>query len=104
MLKQLWGFAAIGVAQNSLDCHLQLGPLREHSTPFLMLIYPAFALCLWTYFGFPSGQMALMIVLIFALYLTVLVAPPHQSEMSLSVDAHISHGHNPYAAAQMLPN
>jgi alpha-1,6-mannosyltransferase len=60
-----------------------LGPLREHTAPFVLLMLLAFALCLLTYFRFPiKSKPATLIVLGFALLfrLTVLFAPPYQSE------------------------
>lgn len=60
-----------------------LGPLRERTAPFLILMAAAFALCLWAFFRLPiRSRQALWTVLGFALLfrLTVLPAPPYQSE------------------------
>jgi alpha-1,6-mannosyltransferase len=60
-----------------------LGPLREHTGFFLVLMLLAFILCLWIYFCFPMRtRPAVLLVLIFALLfrLTVVFAPPYQSE------------------------
>jgi hypothetical protein len=60
-----------------------LGPLREHTAQFLVLMLTAFLLCLWTYFRFSIREgKAVWLVLVFAALfrLTVVFAPPHQSE------------------------
>jgi alpha-1,6-mannosyltransferase len=60
-----------------------LGPLREHTAPFVSLMLLAFALCLLTYFRFSiQARSATLIILGFALLfrLTALFAPPYQSE------------------------
>lgn len=60
-----------------------LGPLRERTIPFLLLMGASFALCLWAFFHLPiRTNRATYVVLGFALLfrLTVLFAPPHQSE------------------------
>jgi alpha-1,6-mannosyltransferase len=60
-----------------------LGPLREHTAPFVFLMLLAFVLCLLTYFLCSiKGRLATLVVLGFALLfrLTVLFAPPFQSE------------------------
>lgn len=110
MIRQLLGLATLGVALELLWIRLStLGPLREHTAAFLMLIFPAFALCLWAYVRFPiRSREALLLVLGFALLfrLTVLWAPPHQSEDVYRYlwDARVaSAGINPYAAAPNAP-
>ena len=81
----------------------RLGPLREHTELFLVLIFLAFILCLWTFFRIPfRTKRAIFLVLGFALLfrLTVLFAPPHQSEDVYRYiwDAQVaSTGINPYA-------
>ena len=60
-----------------------LGPLREHSVAFVSLMLAEFALCLWALFRLPiKTTPAVLSMLAFALLfrLTVLPAPPHQSE------------------------
>jgi alpha-1,6-mannosyltransferase len=60
-----------------------LGPLREHTLPFLILTGLAFAVCIWSYFRLSiQTRPATYLVLGFALLfrLTVLIAPPYQSE------------------------
>jgi alpha-1,6-mannosyltransferase len=60
-----------------------LGPLREHTGPFLALAILAFIFCIWSYFYLSlKSRLAIGIVLGFALLfrLTVLMAPPYQSE------------------------
>ena len=79
-----------------------LGPLRERTLPFLILMGLAFALCLWTYFRLPiRTKREAWLVFGFALLfrLTVLFAPPHQSEDVFRYlwDAKVaSSGINPY--------
>jgi len=61
----------------------RLGPLREHTGSFLILILSAFVLCIWSYFGFPARTgKAVYLILGFALLfrITVLFSPPYQSE------------------------
>jgi alpha-1,6-mannosyltransferase len=60
-----------------------LGPLRENTAAFLSCIFPAFLLFLWTFFRIPiQSRQAVWLVLGFALIfrMTLLFAPPHQSE------------------------
>jgi len=110
MRKHLLEFAAIGAAQEILWIILcSLGPLREHTTSFLMLIFPGFALCLWAYYRSPiQSRPAVRILFGFAILfrLTVLFAPPYQSEDVYRYlwDARMSimQG-NPYAAAPNAP-
>jgi alpha-1,6-mannosyltransferase len=84
MFKKLLGFAVIGIVQEILWMGLcSLGPLRERTGSFLALIIPIFALCLWAYYRYPlQSKHSLKLLIGFALLfrLTVLIAPPHQSE------------------------
>jgi len=61
----------------------RLGPLREHTIGFVILIILAFTLCICSYFFFPvrNGK-AVYLILGFALLfrVTVLFSPPYQSE------------------------
>jgi alpha-1,6-mannosyltransferase len=61
----------------------RLGPLREQTACFLVLILCTFIFCIWSYFRFPiqTGKM-IYLILGFALLfrITVLFAPPFQSE------------------------
>ncbi len=81
---------------------VSLGPLRERTTPFLLLMVAAFILGLWTYFRIPiSARYMTLLVLGFALVfrLTVLFAPPYQSEDVYRYiwDARVAEkGMNPY--------
>jgi alpha-1,6-mannosyltransferase len=84
MAKPLVWFCSAGIALELiwiLTC--SLGPLREHTVPFLILMGLAFILCIWTYFRLLiRTRQATWLVLGFALLfrLTVLFAPPYQSE------------------------
>jgi alpha-1,6-mannosyltransferase len=84
MFRQSVCFALAGIAQELIWIAARsLGPLREHTTPFVILMLLAFALCLWTCFRLPiRTRPAWTFVLGFALLfrLTVLFAPPYQSE------------------------
>jgi alpha-1,6-mannosyltransferase len=86
-----------------------IGPLREHTVLFLILMGSAFALCLWTYFRLSiQSRQATWLVLGFALIfrLTILVAPPYQSEDVYRYlwDARTaSLGINPYAYPPEAP-
>ncbi len=79
-----------------------LGPLREHTGSFLILMSLSFALCIAAFFRLHiENRQAVWLVLGFALLfrLTVLVAPPYQSEDVYRYiwDARIaSSGINPY--------
>lgn len=104
MAKQLVWFGSAGIALELIwVATCSLGPLREHTAPFLILMGLAFMLCIWTFFRLPvQSRQAIWIVLGFALLfrLTVLVAPPYQSEDVYRYlwDARIaSHGISPYA-------
>jgi len=60
-----------------------LGPLREHTGPFLILMIVAFLLCLWTFFRLPMmNRQTVWLVIGFAFLFrfTVLIAPSYQSE------------------------
>jgi alpha-1,6-mannosyltransferase len=78
------GFVTLGVCGEIIwVATCSLGPLREHTVPFVTLMLLAFALCLLTYFRFSiQARSTTLIVLGFALLfrLTVLFAPPYQSE------------------------
>jgi alpha-1,6-mannosyltransferase len=86
-----------------------LGPLREHTGTFLILMILAFGLCLWTFFRLPAlNRGSVWLVLGFAILfrLTVLVAPPYQSEDVYRYlwDARVaSLGISPYAHAPQAP-
>ena len=104
MLRQLWGLTGIGIAQAFIWISIRsLGPLREHTKPFLILMFLAFALCLWAFFRFPvRSRQASLLILGFALLfrITVLFAPPSQSEDVYRYiwDARVADmGINPYA-------
>ncbi len=84
MLKQLAPFLLTGFLQELLwISSYYVGPFRENTGPFLALMLGAFGLCAWGYFRLSlRRQPAVLTVLAFALLfrLTVLPAPPHQSE------------------------
>jgi alpha-1,6-mannosyltransferase len=84
MTKQLVWFGSAGIALELIWIAIcSLGPLREHTVRFLILVGLAFVLCIWTYFRLPIGtRQTTWVVLGFALLfrLTLLIAPPHQSE------------------------
>ena len=84
MLKQLSLLCLTGIAQELIwVAACSLGPLREHTGPFLELVFLAFALCLWSYFRIPiQAWHGALLVMLFALMFrfTVLFAPPYQSE------------------------
>ena len=81
--KAIW-IVLLGMIQEILwIAACSLGPLREHTVPFVGLMLLSFIVCLWAYFRFPiRTKSALLLVLGFGLVfrLTVLFAPPHQSE------------------------
>jgi hypothetical protein len=102
-MPRLAWFAVIGIAQEMLWIGIiSLGPLREHTGPFLALIFAAFILCIWTYFRLPiRTRQATWFVLGFALLFrfTLIFAPPYQSEDLYRYiwDARVSsRGINPY--------
>jgi alpha-1,6-mannosyltransferase len=84
MFKQLVRLAILGITQEVIwMATCSLGPLREHTKPFVILMLLAFLLCLWAYFRIPirTKQMALVFLGFALLFrLTVLFAPPYQSE------------------------
>jgi alpha-1,6-mannosyltransferase len=84
MVKQLVWFGSAGIALELIwTATCSLGPLREHTAPFLILMGLAFAICVWAFFHLPIlTRQATWLVLGFALLfrLTVLVSPPYQSE------------------------
>jgi len=86
-----------------------LGPLREHSSAFLILILLAFGLCLWSLFLLPiRNNRTALLVLGFGLAfrLTTLFAPPYESEDVYRYiwDARVaSIGLNPFQFAPEAP-
>lgn len=103
MFRQLAWIALIGVAQAFIWIAVSsLGPLREHTAPFLILVFLAFSLYLWTFFRIQiRSRQAVWLIMGFALLfrLTVLFAPPYESEDVYRYlwDARVaSMGINPY--------
>jgi alpha-1,6-mannosyltransferase len=103
MLRQLVWFALIGIIQEGIWIAIRsLGPLREHTGPFLILVFLAFFLYLWAFFRIPiRSKQTVWLIMGFALLfrLTVLFAPPYQSEDVYRYlwDARVaSKGINPY--------
>ena len=103
MLRQLVWFALIGITEEIIWIAARtLGPLRERTVPFLILMFLAFFLCLGTFFRIRiRSRQAMWLIMGFALLfrLTVLFAPPYQSEDVYRYiwDARISSmGINPY--------
>jgi alpha-1,6-mannosyltransferase len=84
MLKQLAPILMLGTTVEMLwIATVGLGPLREHSGVFVGLMLAEFALCLWAFFRLPIRDTpGLISILAFAFVfrLTVLPAPPYQSE------------------------
>jgi len=84
MLKGLAPLCLIGIAQEGLWLSLySLGPLRQNTTPFLIIVFAAFATCLWSFCRIRvSNGKSLFVLLSFALLfrLTVLPSPPYESE------------------------
>jgi alpha-1,6-mannosyltransferase len=110
MFRRLVGLALLGIAQEVIwIATCSLGPLRENTSPFLMLMILAFILCIWTYFLSPiRTRQSAWLILGFALLfrLTVLFAPPHQSEDVYRYlwDARVaSLGINPYSFPPNAP-
>ena len=110
MRKQLSGLSGIGIAQTLVWVSIgTLGPLRENTKPFLVLMFLAFALCLWAFFRFPvRSRQASFLILGFALLfrVTVLFSPPSQSEDVYRYiwDARVADmGINPYAFPPNAP-
>jgi alpha-1,6-mannosyltransferase len=104
MARQLVWLGIIGITLELIwVATCSLGPLREHTCPFLILMLLAFALCIWTFFRIPiRTREAVWFVLGFALLfrVTVLFTPPFQSEDVYRYlwDARVaSSGINPYA-------
>jgi alpha-1,6-mannosyltransferase len=103
MRRQLLWLVLIGVGQESIWIAMRsLGPLREHTASFLTLIFLEFLFCLWAFFRAPvRTKQTVWLILGFALLfrLTVLFAPPYQSEDVYRYlwDARVaSMGINPY--------
>ncbi|NLT68838.1 MAG: DUF2029 domain-containing protein [Acidobacteria bacterium] len=103
MLKQVIGLVSVGILQEIIWIAMcSLGPLRENTGSFLVLIFIQLALCLGTFFLLPvKGRYGIGIVLAFALLyrVTLVAAPPHQSEDVYRYiwDAKVaSHGISPY--------
>lgn len=84
MLKQLGPVCLLGAAEECLWIWLcSLGPLRQESFHFLILIAGAFGISLWSFFRVSlSDRRTVFAFLGFALLfrLTVLPSPPHESE------------------------
>ncbi len=84
MLRKPGGLVWMGALQECLWIGMvTLGPLRERTGLFLLLVFLAFVPYLWTFCRIPIGtRKATFMVLGFALLfrLTVLFSPPHQSE------------------------
>jgi hypothetical protein len=84
MLREMAWFAIIGSVEEIIWIALvSIGPLREHTIPFLLLIFLSFILCLWACFRIRiRSRNSILLIFGFALLfrLTVLFAPPYQSE------------------------
>jgi alpha-1,6-mannosyltransferase len=84
MLRKLAWLVIPGVCLEGIWVAVcSLGPLREHTFPFVILMLLSFILCLTTYFRFSiEARSATLLILGFALLfrLTVLFSPPYQSE------------------------
>jgi alpha-1,6-mannosyltransferase len=84
MRKQLIFIFLAGVAQELIWLAVnRLGPLREHTTPFIIFMSLAFLLCVCVWLLFPNrDKKAVWLLLGFALVfrITALVSPPYQSE------------------------
>jgi alpha-1,6-mannosyltransferase len=110
MFRQLVGLALMAMIQELIwIATCSLGPLRDHTELFLSLMLLAFMLCIWTYFRFPiRNRPAMLLVLGFSLLfrVTVLSAPPYQSEDVYRYlwDAQVaSMGISPYAFPPNAP-
>ena len=108
MFMHLFWFALIGLAQEAIWIAVcSLGPLRENTAAFLILIFLAFLLFLWAFFRIRiRSKQALWLVMGFALLfrVTLVFNPPTQSEDVYRYiwDARVaSMGINPY---QYPPN
>ena len=104
MLGKFIGIVLTGIALEIVwIATCSLGPLRDHTRPFLILMALAFILCVLAFFRFSiQTRKAIFLILGFALAfrITVLFAPPYQSEDVYRYiwDARISSmGINPYA-------
>jgi hypothetical protein len=100
----------MGVLQECIWIAMRfLGPLREHTGIFLVLVFLAFAPYLWVFFRIPiAAKKAAYIVIAFALLfrVTALLSPPHQSEDVYRYiwDARMaSMGINPYSHPPNAP-
>ncbi len=84
MVRRLAPICLVGVVLEFMWlASLAIGPLRQHTTAFLLLMLAAFALCAWSFLLLPiADDKSVLCVLGFALLfrLTVLPAPPGQSE------------------------
>jgi alpha-1,6-mannosyltransferase len=84
MGKGLAPICLMGIAQEILWIWLcSIGPLRQNTIRFLILIFAAFALSIWSFFRIPLINRGSILALFgFALLfrLTVLPSEPHQSE------------------------
>ena len=84
MLSKLISISVAGLAMEAIWLlTLRLGPLREHTVPFVALMLAAFGLCAWSFFRLPiRSNQAVVLVLAFGFLfrLTVLPSLPWQSE------------------------
>jgi alpha-1,6-mannosyltransferase len=103
MLKNVVWLSLAGAAQELVwIAVIRLGPLRDHTAPFIGLMLLAFAVCICVWFYFPNrNRQAVWLLIFFALLfrLTVLFSPPYQSEDVYRYiwDARVSSmGVNPY--------
>lgn len=84
MRQGLAPICLMGIAQECLWLSIySLGSLRQNTAHFLILIFAAFALALWSFFRIPLGNRRSIVALLgFALLfrLTVLPSAPYQSE------------------------
>ena len=84
MHKRLLPICLMGAALESIWLSTRaLGPLRDHSGPFIALMLASFALCFWSYLCLTiEGRRAALLVAAFGLLfrLTVLSSPPYESE------------------------
>jgi alpha-1,6-mannosyltransferase len=110
MLQEIGWFAIIGLVQEIIwIATVSIGPLREHTIQFLLLIFVLFVLCLWSCFRIPiRSRNSVFLVFGFGLLfrLTVLFAPPYQSEDVYRYiwDARVaSSGASPYAYSPNAP-
>jgi alpha-1,6-mannosyltransferase len=110
MFRQMAAVVLLGISQEIIwIATCSLGPLRENTPLFLILMIMAFILCIGTYFRSPiRTRQSVLLILGFALLfrLTVLFAPPHQSEDVYRYlwDARVaSTGINPYSFPPNAP-